>query len=56
MIAEGIQEDTKMENKKNLQELRKEIDVVDQELVAQFEKRMELCAQIAAGPGAQRIQ
>ena len=36
-----------MENKKNLQELRKEIDVVDQELVAQFEKRMELCAQIA---------
>ncbi len=36
-----------MEEKKSLQELREEIDVVDRALLEQFEKRMELSAQIA---------
>lgn len=33
--------------KKNLQDLRQAIDLVDSEILKQFEKRMDLCEQIA---------
>lgn len=35
------------ERKKDLKELRQEVDQIDRELLRQFEKRMELCGQIA---------